>query len=614
MVQAFHEEVVGETHQELRLLLRLVPFVGPQMPTLIFALVMLPVTAAASLLQPYLLKEAIDAAVVDRSIDLLLDVVSMFALTVVAEFCARFAQTYSMQYAGQKSMAALRRAVFDRVQHLPVAYFDRTPVGRLVTRITNDVDSLSELFASGAITAIADLITLVGIVGFMLYIDWRLSLLTLLALPPLVLCVNIFRRFARRAFREQRLRIAQLNAFMSEQVSGLAVVQAFSKELECLEEYKSINGAFRDANHRAIRFDALLYSVVQSVSVACVAIILFYAANRANALGDPVAVAAYVGTVIAFYEYIQRFFIPIRDLATKYTIIQSSIASAERIFSLLDVSEVDAPEPRRIPDGPPSADTCSQKPMDERAKSAAAIAFQDVCFEYRAGHPVLQGIDLTIRKGTTVAIVGPTGSGKTTLTSLLLRFYDVTSGRILIEGTDHLHLDRAALRKYFSVVQQDVFLFAGTVLDNIAMTTGAADPMRARQALQHMGAWEWIQARGGLDALVDERGSNFSAGQRQLLAFARALYRDAPFLILDEATANIDSQTESSIQQALERTLEGRTAIIIAHRLSTIRRADEIIVLRKGEIVERGSHHTLLQKHGVYKKLYELQFANAPHS
>lgn len=594
-VRTYHEEAELGKSYDWRLLQRLFPFVKPHRLLLGTALLMMPLTSLASLLQPYLLKLAIDAALVDRSMDALLRVVGFFAATLVGEFLSRFTQIYLMQLAGQRAMADLRRAVFQHIQRLRIGYFDRTPVGRVVTRVTNDIDSLSEFFASGAVTAVADLLMLVGIVGFMLYLDWELSLVTFLALPPLAILVNLFRRYARQAYRDIRARLAQLNAYLAEQVHGIAVVQAFGREARTQAEYDQINAGYRDANHQSIRYDALLYSVVESIATASVAIILWYASTEVGIVEDPVASAAYVGTVVAFYEYIQRFFVPIRDLSTKYTIIQSSLASAERIFGLFDVDEEDAPG--------------RQVPVPPEVSRDVAVAFRDVTFAYREGHPVLHDVTFDVGRGETVAVVGATGSGKTTLTALLLRLYDFDRGWVLIDGDDVRTLDRTDLRRRFAVVPQDVFLFGGTVLENISLGDPSPDERRAMDALDGVGALDLVMGReGGLHARVEERGGNFSAGERQLLAFARALYRDPDVLILDEATANVDSETEARLQDAIVSLVSGRTSIVIAHRLSTIRNADRILVMHHGRVAEHGTHDELLQDDGIYARLYRLQF------
>jgi ATP-binding cassette subfamily B protein len=561
----------------------------------VVAAALVPLTSLSGLVQPLLQRAAVQAAIVDHSAADLLQVAFLFGVAVLVEFFTRFSQTYALQLGGQRTIAALRRAVYSKVQRLPLAYLDRTPVGRVVTRVTNDADALGELFASGAILGLADLLTLTGIVGFMFYLDVRLTLVTLLAVPPLVVAVQWIRVRAREAFRAIRASIAQLNAYMSEQVQGMAVVQAFGREAECLAEYGEINAQHRDANFRSIRYDALLYSVVESIAAITVAIVLWYGSVRAG-LVDAESSAPYVGTVIAFYEYVQRFFGPIRDLSTKYTVLQSSLAAAERVFALLDHAETDAPEGLPVPPYATSPEN-------------VALELRGVSFGYRRDQLVLRDVDLVVRRGERVAIVGPTGSGKTTITSLAVRLYDVTGGHVLVDGRDVRELRSRDLRGRFAFVPQDVFLFAGTVAENVAAFSPDRDDARVRACLERVAVWELVASRGGLSARVDERGTNYSVGERQLIAFARALYLDRSVLVLDEATANVDSHTEARLERAVGTLLEGRTAIVIAHRLSTIRSADRIVVLSKGRVAEEGTHEQLLAANGLYARLHALQFA-----
>ena len=594
------EEARTEAPADLSLLKRLGPYARPHALLFVAAFVMMPFASAGSLFQPLLIKDAIDAALISHSKDALFQAVWLFALAISLEFVARFAQVYLMQLAGQRALARLRLDTFARIQRLHISYFDRTPVGKVVTRVTNDVDSLGEVFASGAVMAVADILMLGGIVGFMLYLDWQLSLVALSALPPLALVVNLFRRFAREAFRSIRAKIALLNAYLAEQVQGVAVIQAFGREAECQREYEQINADHRDANRLSIRFDALLYSVVESVSTVTVALVLWFAAVRLGWLQEAgtVGTAVWVGTVVAFYEYIQKFFVPIRELSQKYTIVQSSLAAAERIFAIHDIDELDAPAVVGETSAPEGA-------VD------VALAFSHVRFGYKEGQEVLRDVSFEVGRGEKIAIVGATGAGKTTVTALLMRFYDVWSGHVAVGGVDVRERVAADLRRSFAVVSQDVFLFAGTVLANVAVGDPAPDRTRAEEALRQVGAFDLVERRtGGLDGRVDERGANFSAGERQLLAFARALYLNRDILILDEATASIDSETEARLQKAIETVLHDRTAIVIAHRLSTIRKADRILVFHKGQIVEQGTHDELLRGDGVYARLHSLQFAD----
>lgn len=596
---------------------RLWPYLRPHLWLLVAALVAMPLHVLAGLLQPLLIKKAIDAAIVDRNWLSLTRISWYFLGCIVAEFVSGFGQNYCTQLAGQCSVTDLRRGVFQHLHRLRLAYFDRNRTGVLVTRVTNDIDNLSELFSSGAVLAIADLLTLVGIIAFMLSIDWQLSLVTFAALPPLLLVVRSVRHRARLAFRVIRQRLAELNTYLSEQVQGIAVVESFGKEAQCADEYRRINDAYRDANIAAVRYDALLYSVVESVAAAALALILWYASLRlgwmsSRSAGDS---AVYIGTVVAFYEYIQRFFEPIRELSQRFTVIQSSIASAERVVEVMNLTEYDAPSPANVTafgaTTSPTADNTGVEgvtaglPSDEDA----VIRFVDVGFSYTSGRQAIAGVNLRVGRGSKVAIVGATGSGKTTLTSLLLRLYEYDSGTIFVEGVDIRRLVVSDLRQKFAVVSQDVFLTSGTVFENLTLGIHPTDAKTVEHALGQVGALDLVLRRpGGLHSKVEERGSNFSGGERQLLALARALILDRQYLILDEATSSVDSETEHRLQVAIAEVLRGRTALIIAHRLSTVQDADQIVVMHKGRLVETGSHDQLLQAGGYFAKLHRLHF------
>jgi ATP-binding cassette subfamily B protein len=591
-LRAFHEEdAVGKAY-DLRLVRRLWPFVRPHARFLGVSLVAMFAITAMQLAQPLVMGDVVHRAALKDGPGLLRDGLLLAGL-VLASQLLNFTQVYTMQVAGARAMADLRSHIFQFFQQLQLRFFDRTPVGRLVTRATNDVDAVGELFASGVLNAVADLLTLVGIVVMMLGRDWQLAMIAFLALPVVGVIVNAMRKRTRQAFRDIRAKTARLNAFLNEQVNGIAVVQAYGREEATSAEFDVINEAYREANKRSIFYEAVLDASIEMVSTLCIASILWWAGL--HRVGNHVITFE---TVVVFTQYIKKFFEPVSLLSQRYTFLQSAMSGAERIFQLLDEKQIDEPEAKEsdcAPDG--SADE--------------AIRLHDVEFAYKAGAPVLKDVSFVAKKGEKIALVGATGAGKTTVASLVLRLYDVTKGFVRVNGKDVRRWNRRELRESFSVVPQDVFLFTGTVLSNVAMSDATPDEKKAELALTRVGALELFQRReGGLHAKVEERGANFSAGERQLLAFARAVYRDAPILILDEATASVDSDTEARLQIALDAVMAGRTAIVIAHRLSTIKAVDRIVVFHKGRVVESGPHEELLALGGVYARLYRMQFAH----
>lgn len=590
--RAFHEEDAFSKAYDARLLGRLWPFVAPYRFALLGALALMPIASELLVHQPKMMQRIIDDGVARGDLDAVQRGAGILALLVIAEQLARVGLSYLLQVAGQRTMADLRRHVFRFLHGQRMAFFDRQPIGRLVTRVTNDIDAFGELFASGAITAIGDFVTLARIIVAMVAFSPRLSLWTFAAVPPLLLLVDVFRRRAREAFRAIRAKTARLNSYLNEQVTGVAVVQAYGKEARCQDEFREINQAYKAANFDSIRYDALLYAVVEAFASVCVAVLLFVGA-RSLRLGAP---AASLGVLVAFVQYIQRFFEPLRDLSSKYTVMQSAMSGAERVFALLDAPEPDAP-PR------------SEGPVDRRVEGAPAVEFRDVSFGYAGGRSAVNGVTFTIPRGRTAAIVGATGAGKTTVISLLQRLYEIDGGEILLDGVDVRDLPREALRRRMVVVPQDVVLFPGDLLSNIALGDPRPDLARVERIVDDLGLGRMMAARGTrLDAPVSDRGANLSVGERQLVALARALYRDPELLILDEATSSMDSESEAAVQAAIARSLKGRTAIVIAHRLSTIREADEILVFHRGTVVERGPHDALLRAGGYYARLYRLQF------
>jgi ATP-binding cassette, subfamily B, multidrug efflux pump len=594
-IRNFHEEnAIGKAYDS-RLLRRLWPFVRPHGRALALSLATLAVVSVLNLVRPLLMGDVVRQAEAHDGHALMRDGFVFVALLLCVQSLT-FVQMYMMQVAGARAMADLRSAVFLFFQKLRLRYYDRTPVGRLVTRATNDVDALGELFASGALNAMGDLILLVCIVAMMLRLDWRLAVVSFLSLPIVGAVVDYVRKRSRIAYRDVRARTARLNSFLNEQVNGISVVQAFVREAAMADEFDVINVGYREANKTAVYYEALLDAAIEMVGTLCIASILWFA-GFARVGAHPVTFAL----LVTFTGYIRQFFEPVSMLSQRYTLLQSAMSGAERIFELLDEGDV-------APDELAPEACCPDGPADE------AIALEHVDFEYKPGNPVLRDVSLVARRGERIALVGATGAGKSTVASLLLRLYEPQGGAVRVFGKDVRGTEPHVLRRQFSVVPQDVFLFAGTVLSNIAIADTVPDRARAEEALRRIGALELFQRRdsegNGLDARVDERGQNFSAGERQLLAFARALYRDSPLLILDEATASVDSDTEARLQRALETVIHGRTALVIAHRLSTIRAADRIVCFHKGRVVESGTHDELVALGGVYARLYRMQFAH----
>lgn len=585
---AFDEDDVLGKAYDARLMRRFFRYVRPHRRLFVFCLFLVLGGVAAELVLPFLLHAVIDGPVAEGDTEGFWLLGGLFLAAVTAAAFFKYAQHYFSNLGGQRIIHDIRNDTFRHLQRLPVSFYDRNPVGRLLTRVTNDVESLSELFSSGLIALAADVLLIVGIVIVMFVKEWRLALLTLLAAPVLVATALAFRRFARDAFREARRAIARLNAYLNESVGGVKTIQIFNREETCAQRFEERNREYRERSILAVFLYSMFWPGVELVSTGAVALLIWYAA------GEILSNTMTFGTFLAFWYCVQKFFEPARELAEKYAILQSAMASSERIFKLLDTPA-----------------TIAAPALPATPSSRGEIVFDHVGFSYDGKTPVLEDVSFRVRPGENIAVVGYTGAGKTTLLHLLLRLYDVTSGRILVDGHDVRDQDPRELRRRFGLVLQDNFLFSGTVEENIRLGEKIPDE-RLKEALRIVKA-ERILDRlpDGIRTPVRERGSALSSGERQLLSLARALAFDPPILLLDEATSNVDAETEGLIQEALQHVMEGRTAITVAHRLSTIRSADRILVLHQGRLSEEGDHATLLREGGVYGKLYRLQWQPA---
>ena len=593
---AEQEEVFGKAY-DLRLIKRLWKFIIPYKRLFYLTMLLLPLQQAFGLAQPYLMKIGIDRYIAGKDLWGLQNVMLLFLLALIGETVAAFAHHYFSMLVAQRCLADMRVAIFSHVQKLPLSYFDRNPVGRLVTRMTTDVDVLQEMFASGVLTLLSDFIMVAWIVGIMFYLHSGLALVSLALIPPMVLAINFFRVKARQNYRQIRERIARVNAYLGEAISGMSIIQLFSREQKTYREFEALNADHRDAYHLSNGYEAALYSLVEAAGSVSLGLLLWYGGGEA--LNGVIG----IGTVVAFKEYIHRFFVPLRDFSQKYAVMQSAMASAERIFQLLDT-------PADIQNG---KNAVVPKPF------RGEVVFDNVWFHYKAGNPVLKGVSFRIAPGEKIAVVGATGSGKTTTIKLLNRFYDIHQGSVKVSGVDVRDWDLKALRRHIGVVLQDVFLFSGDVRSNLALGDPTVTMARIEKAAAAANAESFIrQLPDAYQAPVRERGSNFSGGQRQLLSLARVLVFQPEILVMDEATSSVDTETEALIQDALEKVMRDRTCLMIAHRLSTIRNADRIIVLHHGEIREIGSHAELMDRQGIYYRLYQLQYEReefkvAPH-
>ena len=581
------EQVLGKAY-DLRLIKRLAKYVRPHTSLLGAWIVFMLITIAFELAQPYLFKYSLQHHILAPDVSMLPVDALIFAGLVIVQNLSSFCENWFLQLAGQRTMHDLRITIFDHVLAQRAAFFDRIPVGRLMTRMTNDIESLNEMFAQGAITLISDAVKALVIVGIMLTIDVRLSLITFATLPLVFILVEIARRAMRKSYRQIRVRLAAMNAFAQEHLFGIRVVQLLGRGKTAQREYDEINAGHRDAYLLQIRADASMYALVEAIGNVALAGVLWWASDRTA------SDAALIATVVAFKEYIEKFFTPIRDLSGKYAVMQGAMAASERIFQLLDTTEFDG-----VSD---PTQTRGDRESREALDGAPAVELAGVHFSYGA-EPVLRGVDLRVPRGATVAVVGATGSGKSTAIKLLTRLYERERGAIRIDGVDVRDLPLAELRRRVTVVSQDVILFAGQLADNIALGK-PYEREKLDEAVRRVGLDRALHRRGDtLDCKVAERGANFSAGERQLVAFARALLRDPEILVLDEATAHVDPEAEELIERGLHELMKGRTTLVIAHRLSTIRNADLIVVMDKGKVVEQGTHAELVAKGGLYAAL-----------
>ena len=585
---AASEDLLGKA-LDRTLLRRIFGYVWPYRAELGVAIALLPLVSLLEIAQPYLLKRAIDEHIAVGRLAGLDRIGFLYLAALVGQQALGFVQLYLTQMVGQRGMNDLRVRAHRHVLSLGASFFDRTPVGRLMTRLTSDVEALNEMFASGIVSLAGDIIRLAFILAAIFWIDWKLALFSMGSAPVLFAIAAFFRRWVRDAFREIRVKLARMNAFLQEHLSGMKVVQAFAQEEKVAREFDVINVDYRRANARAISADASLYSIVEAVGSIAVAGLLWHGGVRIA--GGTLT----FGVLVAFVEYLGKFFAPLRDLSTKYTVMQQAMAAAERVFTLMDTVE---------PDAPAAAPASATAPSD----GSALVELDHVTFGYRPDRPVLSDVSLAIRAGETIAVVGATGAGKSTIIKLLPRLYDAQSGQIRVGGADVRTIDPVALRRRIVVVSQDVFMFSGTLRANIGLGDSTLTDEKILAAARRVGADRVIAARpAGLDAPVLERGTNFSAGERQLIAFARALARDPEILILDEATASVDPETERIIERGIAELMRGRTSIVIAHRLSTVQRASRILVIHQGRIAEEGTHEALLARNGIYARLYRLQ-------
>ena len=591
----YAEEIAGKAY-DTALLRRFARYVAPYRLAIMVVVLILPLVAACRLAQPWIIKLAIDNHIISGKLAGLEVIALGFLGILIVESLLSFLEVYLLQSVGQRVMSDMRAELYRHVMHLPVTWFDRVPTGSAVTRLTSDIEVLGEMFASGIITIIGDVLLLIGIISVMLWMNLKLSLVTFSVLPVLLYVAYTFRRRMRTSFREVRARLGTMNAFLNECISGISIIQIFNRERDEERRFSLLNASYRDANMPVIFWDASLYAMVEALSSIAVALIVWYGG------GEILQGALTFGVLVAFIQYIEKFFGPIRDLSAKYSVMQGAMAALERIFALLDTPANPVYNESR------NIDKERAEELHLALGPVPLIEFRDVSFSYQVGNDILSGFNLTVQRGERIAIVGESGGGKTTITRLLTRLYEIERGSILLAGIDISELDLAEVRSRVGVVLQDPCLFAGSIEFNISLGNEQAR-LRVRQAAAAVGADRFIERLPrGYDEEVRERGSNFSVGEKQLISFARAVAFDPEILVLDEATASIDSASEQMIQEGITGMMQGRTSLVIAHRLSTIQNADRIITIQNGVKAEEGTHEELIRAGGIYARLHQLQF------
>ncbi|HEV7859295.1 MAG TPA: ABC transporter ATP-binding protein [Pyrinomonadaceae bacterium] len=593
-VKEFHEEEAMGKGYDLRIARRLLTYLKPYLRPLIYALTLTLIANFLAIMQPKFTQWAIDWYILPGRLAGLKWLAIGYLGIRLGHFAFSYLQEVLLNSVGQRVMFDLRSELYRKLQEQEVAYYDRNPVGRIMTRLTSDVDALNELFTSGIIELLGDFVQIFAIIGALLLMDVKLTLVTLLTVPMLFAATSWFRKGARRGYDMVRTRIARINAFLQERLAGAQTVQIFNAEEKSERQFHDINDDYRNANIDTIFYYAVFFPLVDFIGATGIALVIWYGGYRVMG-NTPAYTVLSLGALVAFVQFSQQLFQPIRDISDKYNVLQAAVVASHRIFKTLDL-----PIQIRTPEQPLKS-----------GRAVGRIEFENVWFAYKDENWVLKDVSFTVEPGQSIALVGHTGSGKTTITNLLMRFYDVQRGRILLDGVDVRDWELKSLRENFAVVLQDVFLFSGTIEGNIRLGNESIAEERVRWAAGEVHADRFIQRLPeGYAAEVKERGAGLSVGQKQLISFARALAFDPALLILDEATSSIDTETEQLIQQAIERVMRNRTSLVVAHRLSTIQRADRIIVLHHGEIREQGSHQELLTQRGLYWRLYKLQYAD----